>query len=137
MDKQTQELLGEILQAKSIKDLQEIGDITSPDPLQYLLKLLKEKNITLSNAFNSASMDDSYGRHLKRKDRKLNRNTILKLAFSIKLTLEETQNLLKYSSCSTLYAKNSRDKLIIFAINNKYSLIQANNLLNDLGYDLL
>lgn len=137
MEKPTQEMLNEILQAASIEEVQKISEAPTPDPIEYFLSLLKEKNLKAAAVFRNAGIDDSYGRHLINKDRRPNRNMILKLALSAGFSLKETQNFLKYASHNDLYAKDHRDQIIIFAIKQKYTVMQANESLYKLGYELL
>jgi hypothetical protein len=53
------------------------------------------------------------------------------------LNLEETQRLLKIGGGSALYPRNKRDSVIIYAINNAYSVLDCDEILYELGEDTL
>jgi hypothetical protein len=59
---------------------------------------------------------------------------VLRIGFCLRADLKQTQRLLRLANASTLYARVRRDALLIYAIQNKYTVIQANELLlqNDL-----
>lgn len=139
MDKTTTELFSDLTNASSLKQFQQLNQqqLQTPEPLDYLQNLLQPKKIKLSQAFNMAQINDSYARHIRRGERPLNRDKILRLALAVHLTLEETQNLLKYAEEAALYARSSRDSVIIFALQNKHSLLETNETLHDLNMDLL
>lgn len=52
------------------------------------------------------------------------------------MSAEETQHLLLECSVPLLYAKNKRDNVILFALENKLSIIELNELLYELGLDI-
>lgn len=135
----TEEVQSQLLKIKSLEELRRFNNLnySHPEPLDYFESLLKARNIKFSTAFKLASIEESYGRHIKNKSRKLNRNTIIKLALGINLTLDETQAFLKYAELNTLYSKNPRDQFIIYAINAKMTVIKANLELTKLHFDLL
>ena len=57
-----------------------------------------------------------------------------KLYFS---SVPETRKLLKVCNLNDLYPRSPRDSVIIFCLNNKLSLIQTNEKLEDFGQDIL
>ena len=58
------------------------------------------------------------------------------LCFGMGLNEEETQRMLKTFSMPTLYARNRRDSVVIFAIENHLSVIEMNELLFEMNLDL-
>ena len=50
-------------------------------------------------------------------------------AIAAKLTIEETNDLLKYARESKLYARDRRDAIIIFALNSNLNIYETNDLL--------
>ena len=63
------------------------------------------------------------------------RNVVLRLAFGMKLDLDETRRLLKIASCGDLYPKNARDCVIIHSIINGKSVIDTNIALDENGFE--
>lgn len=51
----------------------------------------------------------------------------------MKLTTDETQRLLYYANAGILYVRNSLDSVILYALENKLSVIETNHLLDKLG----
>ena len=56
-----------------------------------------------------------------------NRDKVLSLLIAMELSLDEVQSFLKLAGYPFLYAKNKRDSIIIFCIQNRKSVIQTNN----------
>jgi len=65
------------------------------------------------------------------------RDKMIALAIGMGLNVLETRKLLKIAGACDLYARNPRDSVIIFGLNNRLSLIDTNELLNDYRLDLL
>ena len=65
------------------------------------------------------------------------RDKIIAIAVACEMNLAETQRALEIAQEGILYAKSSRDSLIIYAINNKLSLREINSLLTDHELDPL
>ncbi len=108
-----------------------------PDPIDYLLDCAKAHGITANVIAAQSSFERTQARHILSHDKQFDRNKLIALAIAGKLTLEETDNALKYAKFSTLYAKDEWDDVIIFAINGGLTTMATNELLYDLGYDPL
>ena len=108
-----------------------------PDPIDYLLDCAKAHGITANVIAAQSSFERTQARHILSHDKQFDRNKLIALAIAGKLTLEETDNALKYAKFSTLYAKDEWDDVIIFAINGGLTTMDTNELLYDLGYDPL
>ena len=108
-----------------------------PDPIDYLLDCAKAHGITANVIATQSSFERTQARHILSHDKQFDRNKLIALAIAGQLTLEETDNALKYAKFSTLYAKDEWDDVIIFAINGGLTTMATNELLYDLGYDPL
>ena len=108
-----------------------------PDPIDYLLDCAKAHGITANVIAAQSSFERTQARHILSHDKQFDRNKLIALAIAGQLTLEETDNALKYAKFSTLYAKDEWDDVIIFAINGGLTTMATNELLYDLGYDPL
>ena len=60
------------------------------------------------------------------------RDILLRTALALGLSLKETQRLLAVGGCGALYPRVRRDAAVIFALNQKMSLLQAEELLSSL-----
>ena len=58
---------------------------------------------------------------------------VLRLALALHLELEDCQKALRYCGYAPLYPRIKRDSIIIYAINNNYSVFQTIDLLNKSG----
>lgn len=59
------------------------------------------------------------------------RDKIICLTFGFEMTVEETQTLLKQAGYQELYPRDQRDALLLFAIEKKMNILDANFLLYD------
>lgn len=137
--KPTDELL-ETLNASSNIDryLKNEADSLIDSPLfTYLNQLADEKNIKKSQAIKNAELNEIYGYQIFSGKRFPSRNKLIALAFGMGLSLEETQQLLKYGGFAALYPKNKRDSIIIWCISNTLSLYKTNEELYNHSYETL
>lgn len=65
------------------------------------------------------------------------RNKLLMLCFGMKLNVKKVQTLLKKAGYPTLYPRIKRDSALIFSLEQKLTLIEANELLYELGEEIL
>jgi len=93
---------------------------------EHLAQIITEKNLKKSEIIAKSGIERTYAYQLFRGEKTPSRDKLLALSFGMKLTLEETQTLLKVHGYAQLYAKNKRDSAIIFALNKGQSLIKLN-----------
>ena len=119
----TEELFHKLSKSKHIDEFlqQHEEDITKIDLQTYLYYLLQKTGYTIPLMIEKAP----------------NRNLLIRMAIIMKLSLEETQRLLRIAQKGELYPKIQRDAAIIFCIQNKYNLIDTNELLENLGEAIL
>lgn len=137
--KPTNELM-ETLNASSNIDryLKDEADSLIDSPLfTYLNQLADEKNIKKSQAIKNAELNEIYGYQIFSGKRFPSRDKLITLAFGMGLSLEETQQLLKYGGFAALYPKNKRDSIIIWCIRNALSLCRTNEELYTHSYETL
>ncbi|MBR2280215.1 MAG: hypothetical protein IJ903_04735 [Ruminococcus sp.] len=65
------------------------------------------------------------------------RDKVIQFCFGLKLDLAEAQQLLKISGNRELYVRDPRDIIIIFAIKERKSLVEANLDLEKHGFTVL
>ena len=80
----------------------------------------------------AADVSKSYGYQILRGERVPGRDILLRTALALGLSLKETQRLLAVGGCGALYPRVRRDAAVIFALNQKMSLLQAEELLSSL-----
>ena len=107
-----------------------VDDMALSDHLHDLLdsKGLDKKNVKADALrFMSKSYFNQIFNEKKTKD--ISRNFILVLAFALKLNREEADKVLKLADVATLSPRKIRDSLIIIALNNGMSLLEADDML--------
>ena len=104
----------------------------------YFNYILTKKNLTPAQIVKASGLQNAYAYQIiSGEKKKPSRNKLLALAFAMKLTLEETQQMLKVAQLPPLYPRNRHDLVVIYAIKEQYSLIDVNEVLNDLHEELL
>lgn len=99
---------------------------------QYLKKLLDEKNLTRAQVIRDSQLDEGYAQHIFGGRKNPSREKNLSLALAMKLSPKEADYLLYYAGHEKLYARNSRDDVIAYALNTQKTVLQTNELLTDL-----
>jgi transcriptional regulator with XRE-family HTH domain len=118
--------------------LQEHEDeIKNIDLQTYLYELMERAGMTIPQIIEKASISRSLTYQIFSGQRSPNRNLLIRLALVMKLDVTETQRLLRIAKKGELYPRIQRDAAIIFCIQNKYSLIDTNELLESLGEAIL
>ena len=137
--KNTDDLLKELEKADNINDFISKNKINFADISlsDYLNKLLKEKSLKKSEVIKKSELSEIYAYQIFSGLKIPTRDKVLCLAFGMGLDVSETQQLLKSCGLPFLYAKHQRDSIIIFSLNKKLSVADANELLYDCHEDTL
>lgn len=102
---------------------------TTPTCAQFLREILESKSMSASEWIAGAAISKSYGYQMLRGERIPGRDILLRTALVLRLSLKETQRLLAVAGCGALYPKVRRDAAVIFALNQKMTLLEADELL--------
>ena len=95
--------------------------------------MLERSGQSKSNIINNADISYIYfyeilqGKKIPKKDK------IVRLILAMELEVEDAQTALKYCNQAILYPRIKRDSLLIYAIQNHYSLFQTQALLLENG----
>ncbi len=104
---------------------------------EHLDTLLIQKNITIAEVARGSQIDRSYVYQIFSGDKKPSRDKLIAIAFGMRLSADETQQMLKLSGNRELYVRDERDALILFALQQKNDIFKANELLCDHNYKIL
>lgn len=139
MRKTTEELLNTLKHSVSITSyLSQEQDNLKTLPLHtYLNDIFAEKEISPSQCIRNSGLDRTYCYQIFSGRKLPSRDKVLALCFGLSLDVEDTQLLLKSTGYTQLYPRNERDSIIIFALQRNASILEANELLLDLGYEIL
>ena len=133
MKKSTEQLMNELKNARDIDDFvnKNQNEMLDSSLSEYLRQLLEKYGLEKSDVFRRAKMTESnYGYELFRDDsKKASRDKLIQICVGFPLTIEETQEVLRYGKVRTLYPRDERDAYVLFAIKNGYDMAQLNDLL--------
>lgn len=105
---------------------------TAPTCARILRELLTSANMSSAKWITSVNISKSYGYQVLRGERTPGRDIILRTALALQLSLKEAQRLLAVGGCGALYPKVRRDAAVIFALNQKMTLMETEELLSSL-----
>ena len=137
--KDTEQLENEISKLKTQEEVKQFRD-SNQNNFQdftlatYLQYLLQDKQLIKAEVISESTLEQVYAYHIFAGRKKHpSREKILSLALAMKLNVEETQRLLYYAGAEKLYARNSWDSVILFALENHLSVNDTNELLSNLS----
>ncbi len=140
MKKTTGELL-ELLKNESTLEhyMETVSDnLIKQIPLSDCLnKLVEEKGLTKAEIISQSGLERKYAYQIFDGHKNPNRDRVLALCLAMRLTAEETQQLLKQTGYSPLYARLKLDSVILFCLQHSLSAMDANDLLYEIGEPLL
>lgn len=98
-----------------------------------LYEMIQNRKLTPKDMIVMSGIDRSYFYHILSGTKTPGRNMVLRIGFCLQTTLNEMNRLLTLAGVNVLYSKIRRDAVLIYAIQNKYSMDQANELLISAG----
>ena len=105
---------------------------TAPTCARVLREILTNARMSAPEWIACVNISKSYGYQVLRGERTPGRDIILRTALALQLSLKETQRLLAVGDCGALYPKVRRDAAVIFALNQKMTLLETEDLLSSL-----
>lgn len=103
----------------------------------HLQALLTEKDLKKADVMRGSLLGRAYIYQIFSGKKIPSRDKLIALAFGLHLSEEETQKMLKLSGNRELYARDARDALLLFALQRKMTIIDANTLLLDYHFAIL
>lgn len=138
-EKSTDELKHEITIATDIEDYltENKGHLLKGSLAEHLHMLLAQKKLRRADVIRGSLLGRAYVYRIFAGDKIPSRDKLIALSFGMKLSVEETQKLLKISGNRELYARDERDALLLFALQRNRSIMDANGMLLDHGLEVL
>ena len=129
--KTTGELSHEIKSATDLEDYlaRNRRHMELPGLTEHLCALLSRKGISRAAVVRGSLLDRSYVYQIFSGAKIPSRDKLIALSFGLGLSGEEAQALLKLSGNRELYARDPRDALILFALQRRRTIFEANELL--------
>lgn len=103
--------------------------MVSADLAQLLAELLEQKGLRKSQVIKNAEFSEVYGYQIFSGLRVPERRKLLCLAVSMKLNIDETQQLLKCGGYPPLYVKKPFDSVVLYGLCKELSVVEINELL--------
>lgn len=130
----TEELMNLLGSSETFEQIIEenTADISNPNLIAHLSELLKSQSLTIPQVIQKANVSRSYGYQVFNGLRNPTRDILIRIAFAMKLTVDETQRLLKVAQRGELYPRVRRDAAIIYCIQKKLTLLEVEELLESI-----
>ncbi|MBQ5319273.1 MAG: helix-turn-helix transcriptional regulator [Oscillospiraceae bacterium] len=93
---------------------------------EYLEQLLETTGCTKSYIIKQTNLNRAYVYQIFEGKKNPSRDKLIAIAFGMKLAFDEIQDLLKYAGMRQLYARDTRDAVIIFSVQHGYSFEKMN-----------
>ena len=137
--KTTEQLNHEIKEAGNIQDflVSNQNNILTTSLSEHLRTLLFERNLQKKDIIHNSLLDRVYVYQIFAGRKFPSRNKLIALAFGMRLSVEETQKLLKISGNRELYAMYHREAISLFALHHNMTISDANELLYEHELKLL
>ena len=104
---------------------------------QHLNLLLSQTGISIADVVRGSMLDRTYVYQIFSGRKKPSRDKLIAIAFGLRLSDEETQKMLKLSGNRPLYVRDERDAVIFFALQQKKTINEVNEILFKHGFELL
>lgn len=140
MKKSTFELLDLLRNTSKLTDFMDKAsdELMEIEPLHhYLQHIIEEKGLKRSEIIRFSGLDRGYAYDILAGKKLPSRDKVLAICFAMKLSLEETQNLLKYTGYPQLYIRVQRESVLLYALQHGLSVTDVNMLLYEMGQDCL
>lgn len=141
MKKSTQELLELMKNSKSYHDFLKTNkeEVTSEHMKvsRALNIIIAEKNLKKADVIAKSGIETHYAYQIFSGTKTPSRDKVIMLCIGMNLSVEDTQQLLKITGYAQLYSKEKRDNVLLFGIIKNLSIIDINDLLYEMGLELL
>lgn len=142
MKNKTEDLLNRLIKIRKRSDLKTYIESNTYekdniDFHDYILKVCRDKGYRKSDIIRNADINRTYGYQILSGFKMPSRDKVLQICMGNRFTRGEANRALSLSNWGILYAKNPRDSIIIYCLNNCLSLIEANIILHEHGYESL
>lgn len=137
--KTTDDLVNEIKSSREIEGFfnRNEAEFAEENLAEYIEYIMTKKGLQKSKVVARSGLNRIYAYQIFSGKRFPSRDKLIAISFGLQLSLEETDELLKYAGFSTLYARNKRDAIIIFALTNNKNIFAVNDMLFENGYEIV
>lgn len=128
-----------LFKTSNIKELMEnnADEMRLPSFSEYISGLCADCGEVPERIIKRANIERSFGHQLFKGTKKPSRDTALQLAFGFETDVDTAQELLRYAGMSALYPRIKRDAAIIYCLHNRFTIVEAQNVLYDMKLPLI
>lgn len=140
MNKTTDELMNLLMSKEDLPQYIEenSNEFLQSSLCQYLNQLQTEHGLKKGDIIADALVERSYGYQIFSGRKEMpSRDVLISFALAMKLSLDETQSLLRIAHMAMLYPRVKRDSIILHSITKHESVIQCNTALESFGEPIL
>lgn len=140
--KTNEELLSELMSLKDLENLSKFLEdnkksLDSYNALRFFESCwIKYGFVTQAQVIKRSELGHNAYHYLDGR-KKLTRNRAICLSLAVGMDINETNTFLQYLGLAQLYVRNSRDVMLIYAINQKMSVHDTNTMLYEADLDVL
>lgn len=116
-----------------VKDILRNQHIAAPGIKRVLSDLIDSRGLTADRLADFVGIDPATIFRILKGTRNPSRNILLRIALVLKLSMEETQALLKSGNCASLSGSRERDLIIMEGIIHKHFIDEVNYMLTEKG----
>lgn len=138
MKKTTAQLQELLKKCNSLNDYikENEASFVSGKPYDFLNNEIVKRNLQKADVIRKSGIERHYAYQILSGIKTPSRDKLLMFCFGLGMTAEEAQHFLLECSSPLLYTKNKRDNVILFAFENKLTIIELNELLYELGLEI-
>ncbi|MEA4814044.1 MAG: hypothetical protein VB112_03925 [Oscillospiraceae bacterium] len=135
----TSALFRMLFKTSNIEELMEKNayEMGLPSFSEYITGLCAGNGEVPERVIKRANIERSFGHQLFKGTKKPSRDTVLQLAFGFESDVDMTQELLKHAGMSALYPRVKRDAAIIYCLHNRFTIVEAQNVLHEMKLPLI
>lgn len=127
------DLIAQGYSTEEVKDILRKQHIATPGIKRVLSDLIDSKGFTADRLADFVGIDPATIFRILKGTRNPSRNILLRIALVLKLSIEETQALLKSGNCASLSGSRERDLVIMEGIIHKRFIDEVNYALTEKG----
>lgn len=105
-------------------------------PFEILNDEIQKRKLVKADVIRRSGIERHYAYQILSGTKTPSRDKLLMFCLGLGMTAEESQHFLLECSAPLLYAKNKRDNVVLFALENKLTVIEINELLYELGLEI-
>ncbi len=140
MKKKTDELINEIKQSRDIEEYFNNNDeeIFFGSLSELIDSFMARKQAKKTDIVCKSGLKREYCYEiLKGTNKKISRDKVIMLCFGLELNFDESQQMLKKGGYAPLYARDTRDSIIIYSLEHGISILDTNIKLSDYNLEPL